>query len=595
MMFFFSLIASVSLAAESPAFHPTKDGDPAWVTEAGRLRIVGSSGAGVAVRPTGTVLARAADPAGLLEVAGVRRVVPLRGDGRTVRLELEDGFTSAEVARRLFDASHVEWAHPDFILPLVAHEVPDDPYFAAQWHLDNVGSDASAAGVDVRAMDAWRYTDGAGGLIAIVDSGVQTDHPDLSVINGYDYADRDDDSNPTDNAHGTAAAGLAAAIGWNGTGVTGVAHGADVYGIRLLGGATTLEDVRDAFIEATDAGAWVINNSWGFGEGCPDIPRLGAIEDGLEYAEANGRDGLGTVVVFSAGNGGCDMSNNWMLGFDTVVAVGATNRADVLESYSSYGDFIDITGPSGGVLTTDMVGDAGYGAFEGDGDYWAGFSGTSASAPIVSGVFGLMFAANESLSAADARQLVCDTATRIDVGVADYDADGWSSLYGCGRIDAGAAVATVANQLPGEVVVTGPGAEVWADEVWLRWAAAEDPDGDLADYAVRWWVNGDEDEAQTVETSSTELDLTGQVSVGDLISWRIVAVDAWGAGPETAAPDALVLAPQQPPAPESPAAQQEVSAGCSTLQSQLSHWGVFVLMLGVLVRGRSRGDTEVPR
>ena len=264
----------------------------AWIAEDGTLVTHPEARGGPLVRPVGTVLARATDPAALAHVPGVAAVVPLRGDGGTVRIEPRADADPFVLSRTLHARPDVRWAHPDLVLPLVLHDLPDDTYLDSQWHLDNPGSEDSAAGVDVRAVDAWEITNGEGGLVAIIDSGVDTEHPDLRVTNGYDYADRDDDSNPTDNAHGTAAAGLAAAIGDNGLGVTGVAWGADVYGIRLLGGETSVEDVRDAFIEATDAGAWVINNSWGFGQDCPNIPRISAIEDGLEYAEEEAATGL---------------------------------------------------------------------------------------------------------------------------------------------------------------------------------------------------------------------------------------------------------------------------------------------------------------
>jgi len=582
-----ALLLSSALAAPAAWFFPGPGPERAWIAEDGTLVTQPHATGGLPARTVGTVLARAADPAVLAHLPGVAAVVPLRGDGRTVRLELSAGADPFALSRSLHGRPDVRWAHPDLAFPLVLHDLPDDPYLGSQWHLDNPGSASSGAGVDVRAFDAWEITSGEGGLVAIVDSGVDTSHPDLRVTNGYDYADDDADSNPTDNAHGTAAAGLAAAAGDNGVGVAGVAWGADVYGIRLIGGETSVEDVRDAFIEATDAGAWVINNSWGFGGECPDIPRVGAIEDGLEYAEYEGRDGLGTVMVFSAGNGNCDIGNNWMLGFETVVAVAATSRADVRESYSCYGEPVDIAAPSGGVLTTDMVGDPGYGSFSGDTDYWDGFSGTSASAPIVSGVYTLMLAANPQLTAAEAREVVCDTATRVDIGLADYDEDGWSPWYGCGRIDAGAAVAAVANTLPGAVLVTGPGDSVTVDRVLLTWDAAEDPDGDPLVHEVRWWTaDREEVDAEVVLTDALHLDLTGALDAGDVLSWRVRAVDAWGAGPEAAPPDvAIEPAPEEPEADPEPVVEEEPKGGCSVAPSPAA---LSALLLGLSGLARRR-------
>ena len=580
------LLVPAALAAAPPWFFPGAGPERAWIAADGTLVRHPDAAGGLPVRPVGTVLARAGDPVALGHQPGVAAVVPLRGDGHTVRIELAPGADPFAVSRALHGLPGVRWAHPDLFVPLETHAIPNDPYLDAEWHLDNPGSADSAAGVDVRAHDAWALTHGEGALIAIVDSGVATEHPDLRVTPGYDYADRDDDPNPTDNAHGTAAAGLAAAVGDNGVGVAGVAWAADIYGIRLLGGETSVEDIRDAFVEATDAGAWVINNSWGFGTDCPDIPRISAIEDGLSYAEEEGRGGLGAVVVFSAGNGGCDIDNNEMLAFGSVVAVAATNRADVREGYSCFGAPVDIAAPSGGVLTTDMLGDEGYGSFEGDGDYWDGFSGTSASAPIASGVYALMLAANPQLTAAEARDAACATATRVDIPLADYDAQGWSPWYGCGRIDAGAAVAAVANALPGAITVSGPGETAPADRIVLTWEPAVDPDGDPLVYAVRWWVDGDEDAAEEALLDAAALDLTGALDAGALLSWRIQAVDAWGAGPEAAPPDVRIEEPPGPPARE--AAPQRVDderGGCGVVPVG---GGALLAVAGALAAVRRR-------
>ena len=90
-------------------------------------------------------------------------------------------------------------------------------------------------------------------------------------------------------------------------------------------------------------------------------------------------------LVVSAGNGNCDISGDGWQAYDTVVSVAASNHKDQRESYSSYGAHVDISGPAGGVLTTDISGDAGYGSYDGDNDYWAGFSGTSAWLAVLSG------------------------------------------------------------------------------------------------------------------------------------------------------------------------------------------------------------------
>src|SRR4029079_3993609 len=135
---------------------------------------------------------------------------------------------------------------------------------------------------------------------------------------------------------------------------------------------------------------WVLSNSWGYsGDGCPHIPLYGVERDALEYAEIEGRGGLCPVVLCSAVTGVCDIGDNGLLAYPTVIGVSATGGTDDLEWYSSFGEHVDIAAPAG-VLTTDLRGDVGYGAWEGDTAYAGPFSGTSASCPIVSGTVALM-------------------------------------------------------------------------------------------------------------------------------------------------------------------------------------------------------------
>ena len=489
------------------------------------------------------------------------------------------------LSNTLWARPEVAWAHPDFELPIVPHAIPDDPFVDDQWHLVNEGQRGMTAGADIRADVAWELSTGEGQIIAVIDSGVLSDHPDLSVIPGWDYLDDDADSDPdpehSSAAHGTAAAGVAAARGDNGVGVAGVAYDASVYGIRMIGGSTSLEDVYDAFVEATDAGAGVLNNSWGLGE-CETFETYEVLRQMNKYAEENGRGGLGAVVVVSAGNDNCDTSGDGWKQQRLTFTIAASDGHDVRESYSNFGEVIDITGPRGALLTTDL--DAGgYGSWEDDPHYYGWFSGTSASAPVVSGVFALMFAANDRLTATDAREVICDTAVRIDVEEGDYDGTGWSSWYGCGRVDAGAAVLAVANEAPLSPTPLGPEAP-WVDRVLLEWEPALDPDGDWLDYELSWSVEGVE---TVVLTEGTSLDLTGEVEVGQTVTWSVTALDLWGAGAPSEEATFTVQAKPEPPEREEP----EPPEGCQTAPLG----GLWLLLLlyspRTISRLRSRAST----
>lgn len=484
------------------------------------------------------------------------------------------------LARTLHHTHGITWAIPNVLFELQPTALPNDPFVGDEWHLENIGQGGRIIDVDIDAELAWSFTNGAGQRIAILDSGVELSHPDLTVVAGRDYLDDDDDPSPGgDDAapHGTGAAGVAAAIGDNGVGVAGVAWGADVYAIRLIGGPSSFEDVADAFEEAVDAGATVLSNSWGY-IGCERIPALAVYHEMFDYAEQQGRGGLGSAVVFAAGNDACDLSDNGMLGFDSVTAVAAVEWNDRRAWYSNWGEHVDLAAPTS-LLTTDLsVG--GYGSYGGSDAFVDGYSGTSAATPVVAGVFALMFASNTRLTAADAREVLCATAVRNDDALADYDETGWSPWYGCGRVDAGAAVAAVANVgAPGVPATWGAPTSIYDSRAQLVWGAALDPDNDALHYEVEWWTNPDDVALEHVDGLS--LDLGAYVHVTDTLGWRVRAVDAWGAGAWTPTLELPVVADPEPPETD--------KRGCTTSTAG----GLAAMAAGLLAR-RKRPAAPVP-
>lgn len=333
----------------------------------------------------------------------------------------------------------------------------DDPLFTNAWHLNNTGQLDGVAGVDMNILGAWPLSRGEGQLIAIVDTGIDLDHPDLEIAAGFDFGSDDSDPGPDlvddDYPHGTSMAGVAAGRGDNGLGIAGVAPSATVLPVKIVGRAASPATAARAIDYAVNRGAGVISNAWGFtGPDCEPVALAESLAEAIDYAETRGRDGLGAVVVFSAGNGGCDLALNELLADDRLVVVGAHDDRGLRRPYSNTGDALDLLGPSGaldgagGLWTTDVQGVLGY---DNGSDYWHRATGTSAAASAVSGVFALMFAVNPELTAEEARQIACETAVR-DAPDASWDAHGRSRSYGCGRIDAAAAVAAAADRAPPE-------------------------------------------------------------------------------------------------------------------------------------------------
>ncbi|MEM6785962.1 MAG: S8 family serine peptidase [Myxococcota bacterium] len=323
--------------------------------------------------------------------------------------------------------------------------VPSDPLFGDQWHLLNTGQSPSVTGVDARVADAWDLTQGdAAVIVSINDDGVDITHPDfagrLEPELNFDSDWETALANGTYGNHGTSVAGVATA-GIDDQGGAGACPNCRLLPHQLgpsdFGGFQLSDmDVAEGFTNQVEAGAAIINNSWGFSTGDPvfvssALP-IGAmpliVSTSLDNAEQNGRGGLGTVVVFAAGN------DNGPLDYygthPNVIAVGAIGDLGTKSFYSSFGPTVDVAAPSNGHLTGITTTQSG-------GGHTDSFGGTSSAAPLVSGVLGLVLSANPTLTAAEVRQIVTDSSTAIDPVYGAYDgATGLSPFYGAGMINA---------------------------------------------------------------------------------------------------------------------------------------------------------------
>lgn len=537
------------------------------------------------------------------------------------------GVDPIELARLLSGRPDVVWADADRILkPEPTAEPPNDPMWEELWHLENTAFFSGARPqADANVRPAWDYTTGEGVIVAVLDSGIDMDHPDLRMVpQGYDAFDGDGIPEPDPEhdgeAHGTAVAGIASAWGDNGIGTAGVAYGAQTYGVRMLGvSGLTNGAMYNAFVAPVDAGAVVLNNSWGsIDDECSDVPNRPTLNEAVAYAREEGRNGLGTVVVFSAGNRGCEVTSYPLQEQPGVLSVGSLRDDDRKFPYSVWGPLLDIMAPSGrgsrqGLRTTDLVGEAGYNGRGENNEYTHVMSGTSGAAPVVSGVVALMIAANPRITWDDVERVVCETAVRTNPQEADYNEAGWSNTYGCGRIDAGAAVAAVANTAPGAPVFDYPedGAEMVDGVAGLRWSTPEDPDGDPLRYDLEVVdldadagddddsADGDDDDSAGsdplhtfYDLSDPRLDLTLELGPGRYRA-RVWAVDAWGRGDVSETHSFTIAAAEPPPPPTDPGDDDdEPDDGCgSSIVGGAGAGGLLLLPFAAArrrVSGRSR-------
>jgi type VII secretion-associated serine protease mycosin len=283
----------------------------------------------------------------------------------------------------------------------------DDTDRWAQWALNRLDAEA-----------LWAQQPGDGVTVAVLDTGVDAAHPDLTgvVLPGTDLVSPGGDGRTDANGHGTHVAGIIAAVANNGLGTAGLAQGVRILPVRVLDdtGAGWASDIAKGIIWATDHGAAVINLS--LGDHVTDDVTAAAVQ----YANDHG-----VVVVAAAGN---DRANGdavtYPAAYPGVLGVAATDSQDAVASFSETGDFVDVAAPGVDIASTYPPSTYVY------------LSGTSMAAPFVSATAALMKAADPHLSPAQAAAAVESTAT--DLGPAGRD-----DASGYGLVDPAAALCSL--------------------------------------------------------------------------------------------------------------------------------------------------------
>ena len=367
-----------------------------------------------------------------------------------------------------------------------AFSIPTDPLVAQQWHLVNSGQQVGnpdyqaiygVAGEDLNVAPVWNmgYT-GAGVTVAVIDSGVQLNHPDLaaniSSTLGLDALSQVGDGSPRRDQfepvwHGTAVAGIIGAVANNGIGGAGVAPGVTLVPIRLIDPTAPVSNLNDPFVDAFRYAIQdidITNNSWGPGTPralAPLTPQeVLALRDSIIF----GRGGLGVIHVFSSGNSAGPEFNNgftsigdwdssiysgWQNSRYTITVTGVDHDGEyanvdgTVTDYAEAGANVLVAAPTGsfaainiaddtgigsGIVTTDLTGtqQSGLGGaniapdpitgqefdrdFLSNTDYMSRMNGTSAAAPMVSGVIALMLEANPNLSWRDVQEILVRSA-----------------------------------------------------------------------------------------------------------------------------------------------------------------------------------------
>jgi len=444
------------------------------------------------------------------------------GVERWAKVKLAGNASIPDVVARYQADPNVESVSPDWIAFPAA--VPTDPLYPDHWGHNNTGQlpgydwggtwdhtgpPVGTPGFDTNAEAAWDQGYGSSNVvIAILDSGVDKNHPDLTQVAGWDFGDND--SNPDDDSaspgHGTACAGVAASNANNGIGACGAAPGAVIMPVKVADSAGNMyfSAIQNALYWAADNGADVISMSFGAAissDPATDAALQYAYNAGVVLLAATGNENASTisypainqyVIGVGAASPCGDRKRSSKFAFETNPGVNTDPNGYTCDGErwwgSNYGSnspdapgAVDIIAPT--ILpTTDISGGGGYEP----GDYTPYFNGTSAATPYAAGVCALIKSANPGWTPAQIRDQLVNTA--IDV-VNVESGSGWDRYSGYGMVDAAAAVGGggPSNQPP-VANANGPYTGQTGSPVSFSSAGSNDPDGTIVGYS---WDFGD--------------------------------------------------------------------------------------------------------
>jgi len=406
----------------------------------GLTALPAAAGSGAAGRPAaggaqaadavpGQVLVRyrtGADPAARAAIEarfGGRRLRSLPSIGADL-VALPSGMAVADAVRNYAAEPDVLYAQPNHIL----HEAdvsPNDPGFNQQWGELNTGQTvlgvSGTSGDDVSASKAWALATGSSAVtVAVIDTGVDTTHPDLAAnidtADAHNFIDNTNvvyDPNQTcldgslNDDHGTHVAGIIGAIGNNGIGVAGVAWHVKILPLKFLGPQNALDttcgqgndsDAIAAIDYAVSKGAKIINESW---EGGSSFDQ--ALHDAMASAGQ-----AGVLFAVAAGNQGNNLAStaDYPASFNLAdeIVVAATDSKDQLASFSNFGGPTALAAPGVDVLSTITTGNT-----NGHYEY---MSGTSMATPFVSGALVLVLSQFPSMAPADLKARLLNNVDR---------------------------------------------------------------------------------------------------------------------------------------------------------------------------------------
>ncbi len=316
-----------------------------------------------------------------------------------------DSMTTADLLQFFRERPDIAYAEPNFILMQNETQLPNDQLYREkyQWNLP---------AIDIEK--AWDISKGDEDIIiAVVDTGVDMDHPDLRkrLMKGYNVMQNSSDFDD-DNGHGTHVAGIIASETNNGEGIAGITWNNRIMPVKAMGskGYGYTFDIAKGIIWAADHGADVINLSLG------NYQPSAFLEEAIRYAYDKG-----AVLISAAGNDNSEQPS-FPAAFPEVLSVSAVSYTGEKAEFSNYGYYIDVTAPGVYIPSTYFK------------NQYAALSGTSMASPHVAGLAGLILSVNPDLSNREVMNIIKGTAR-------DIGEEGRDAFFGNGLIDINAALA----------------------------------------------------------------------------------------------------------------------------------------------------------
>ncbi len=432
-----------------------------------------------------------------LELVGNNQFMPL---WYTVSVT-PNSLDALQMANLFYETGLFQYVEPDLMIDVLLQDAqntsgvqlfPDDTYYEDQWGLNNTGQHGGFLGIDLTDFDinveaAWDITLGDNVTIAVLDEGFEMDHPDLvdnTIGTGYD-SETGANSSVVYGPHGTACAGIAGARGNNNEGISGVAPNAGLISIsnslHLITSAH--QSLANGLNWAWQNGADVISNSWGHSF----FLNSSLIDDAITNALTNGREGLGSVVVFAAGNNNGEVIYPANSNPD-ILAVGAMSPCGERKSQgptscdgeywwgSCFGNTLDIVAPGVLIPTTDrqgnLIGPSCWVIPDYNPDpcaiiantytnhnYFSRFNGTSSACPHIAGVAALVLSVNPNLTVQEVNDIIEQSAQKVRTDLYNYSTTTgrpngtWHNEMGYGLVDAYQAV-LLAQECPTSLNIT---------------------------------------------------------------------------------------------------------------------------------------------